>query len=91
MSSKPRPSLASLGDRLAKKEPLPAPAALSEPSDITTSTATKAPTKDTRVQVLVRMTPAERKALRRIALDQDTTVQALVEEAIRDLLRRHGG
>jgi hypothetical protein len=41
------------------------------------------------VQVLVRMTPAERKALRRIALEGDTTVQALVEEAIRDLIRRH--
>ncbi|WP_331254776.1 ribbon-helix-helix domain-containing protein [Methylobacterium currus] len=36
------------------------------------------------------MTPAERKALRQIALDQDTTAQALAEEAIRDVLRRHG-
>ena len=51
--------------------------------------ATAAP-KGGRVQVLVRMTPAERKALKRIALERDTTVQALVEKAIRDLLRRHG-
>ena len=42
------------------------------------------------MQVLVRMTTAERKALRQIALDKDTTVQALVEDAIRDVLRRHG-
>ncbi len=46
--------------------------------------------KDPRVQVLVRMTTAERKALRQIALDKDTTVQAIVEDAIRDVLRRHG-
>ncbi len=90
MSSKPRPSLASLGDRLAKKDPPPTAAVPSEPSEAAVSTAEKAPAKDTRVQVLVRMTPAERKALRRIALEQDTTVQALVEETIRDLLRRHG-
>jgi hypothetical protein len=37
------------------------------------------------------MTPAERKALGRIAPEGDTTVQALVEEAIRDLIRRHDG
>ncbi len=87
MTMKSRPSLVSLGDRLAKKDPAPAtpaPAASSDPE------TTKAAAKDSRVQVLVRMTPAERKTLRRIALDQDTTVQALVEEAIRDLLRRHG-
>ncbi|MCJ2075302.1 hypothetical protein MKK68_06465 [Methylobacterium sp. E-016] len=42
------------------------------------------------MQIIVRMTPAERKALRQIALDQDTTAQALAEDAIRDVLRRHG-
>ena len=51
----------------------------------------KSEAKDTRVQVMARMTPAERKSLRRIALEQDTTVQALIEEAIRDLIRRHDG
>lgn len=45
---------------------------------------------DDRVQIIVRMTTAERKALRQIALDLDTTAQALAEEAIRDVLRRHG-
>ncbi len=89
MTTKPRPSLASLGDRLAKKDPptsVPSP----DPSEAA-ATPEKPATKDNRVQVLVRMTPGERKALRRIALEQDTTVQALVEETIRDLLRRHGG
>lgn len=42
--------------------------------------------KNERVQVLVRMTPAERKELRQLALEMDTTVQAVVEEMIRDKL-----
>lgn len=83
----PRPSLTSLADRMAKKDPQPA-AALPEARAAETRAA--AEPKDTRVQVLVRMLPSERKALRQIALDGDTTVQALVEDAIRDLLRRHG-
>ena len=86
MASTPRPSLASLADRMAKKDPAPTAQAAPEP----VSEAPKATAKDPRVQVLVRMTTAERKALRQIALDKDTTVQAIVEDAIRDVLRRHG-
>lgn len=86
MAPNPRPSLTSLADRMAKKD-MPA-AAASEPQAAEPKAA--AEPKDARVQVLVRMLPAERKALRQIALDGDTTVQALVEDAIRDLLRRHG-
>lgn len=52
------------------------------------SIPTKAKAVDDRVQIIVRMSPAERKSLRQIALDQDTTVQALAEEAIRDILRQ---
>lgn len=86
MASTPRPSLTSLADRMAKKDPAPSAPAVPEPA----SETPKAATKDSRVQVLVRMTTAERKALRQIALDKDTTVQAIVEDAIRDVLRRHG-
>ena len=87
MSTKPRPSLA---DRFAKKDtPPPAVAAVPDAS-AKLAPVTSDPKGDKRVQVLVRMLPAERKALRRIALDQDTTVQALVEDSIRDLIRRHG-
>lgn len=78
MSKAARPSLATLGDRLAKKTS--APAATPEPV---------ADAKEERVQVLVRMSPGERKSLKMIALEQDTTIQALVEEAIRDTIRRH--
>lgn len=86
MAPNPRPSLTSLADRMAKKDPAPAAPAAQELA----SEAPKAAAKDPRVQVLVRMTTAERKALRQIALDKDTTVQAIVEDAIRDVLRRHG-
>ena len=87
MAAKSRPSLTSLADRMAKKDFAPAAVVADEtPAD----SAASAEAKDRRVQVLVRMTQPERKALRQIALDQDTTVQALVEDAIRDLLRRHG-
>ena len=85
MAPKSRPSLASLSDRLARKDPPASLAAEAPPA------AAKSEPKERRVQVLVRMTPAERKALRRIALEGDTTVQALVEDAIRDLIRRHDG
>lgn len=84
--AKERPALTSLSDRLARKVMPPAdtvplgPAPASAPGG----------RKDERVQVIVRMTEAERKALRQIALDQDTTAQALAEAAIRDILRRHG-
>ena len=81
---------ARLDERFAKKATAsvpgadagaPAPAAVAAPAS---------GKGEERVQIIVRMTPAERKALRQIALDQDTTAQALAEEAIRDVLRRHG-
>ena len=87
MAPNSRPSLTSLADRMAKKDPV-APAAPAEPAAAQDKPA--AEPKDPRVQVLVRMLPSKRKALRQIALDTDTTVQALVEDAMRDLLRRHG-
>ena len=82
--AKERPTLTSLSERLSRKT-LPTEPATSEPAS-----AASTKTADNRVQIIVRMTPAERKALRQIALDQDTTAQALAEEAIRDVLRRHG-
>lgn len=85
--AKDRPTLTSLSDRLARKsQPVEA-----EPRSGDAATPDKAAkVSDGRVQIIVRMSPAERKALRQIALDQDTTAQALAEDAIRDVLRRHG-
>lgn len=84
--AKDRPTLTSLSDRLARKSQ-PAEAE-SRPEEAASDKAGKV--SDGRVQIIVRMSPAERKALRQIALDQDTTAQALAEDAIRDVLRRHG-
>ena len=39
-----------------------------------------------RVQITVSMTPEEQEALQELAREEDTTVQALVEEAIQDFL-----
>ncbi|QGY03592.1 hypothetical protein MMSR116_18140 [Methylobacterium mesophilicum SR1.6/6] len=91
MSAERQP-LTSLADRLARKTSAPEPEKPAETHaapELQTAPA-KAKGSDTRVQIIVRMTPAERKALRQIALDQDTTAQALAEDAIRDVLRRHG-
>lgn len=88
MAPKTRPSLTSLSNVLATKAPAPAP--VSAGLDPAAKGAPVEKEGDGRVQVLVRMTPAKRKALRRIALEQDTTVQALAEEALEDLLRRYG-
>ena len=41
-----------------------------------------------RMQIIVSMTPEEQQELEELALDEDTTVQALVEEAIQDFLDR---
>ncbi len=80
----------SLNERFAKKPTAPIPEAdVSAPAPAA-ATAPAGGKGEERVQIIVRMTPAERKALRQIALDQDTTAQALAEEAIRDVLRRHG-
>ena len=91
MSAERQP-LTSLADRLAKKTSAPEPEKLAEVQASTEPQPAPAKAKgaDARVQIIVRMTPAERKALRQIALDQDTTAQALAEDAIRDVLRRHG-
>ncbi|WP_342111608.1 ribbon-helix-helix domain-containing protein [Methylobacterium sp. SI9] len=100
-----RQKLTVLADRLAKKSPAPeaekpVEGEAGSAADSAADSAVEAPAPqpvaakgkgaDTRVQIIVRMTPAERKALRQIALDQDTTAQALAEDAIRDVLRRHG-
>ena len=47
--------------------------------------------KDGKVPVMVRMTRADRKIIRQIAIGIDTTVQALIEDAIHDIIRRHRG
>ena len=89
MVAKPdRPSLAglplkkkatfSLAPAETEQDPAPAPQAAE-------------PKIDGKVPVMVRMTRADRKVLRQIALGMDTSVQALIEEAMHDIIRRHRG
>ena len=75
--ARPRSSLASLP--LASKTPRAAPAKGNGKG-----------AKDDRVSVVARISPAERKALRQVALTRDTTSQALIEEMIREFLAREG-
>lgn len=77
MTRAPRASLASLP--LSRK---------GEPAAATDHPAV--PAREARVSIIVRLTPAERKALRTIALQQDTTVQAIIERAVRDVIARDG-
>jgi hypothetical protein len=77
MTRAPRASLASLP--LSRK---------GEPAAATDYPA--APAREDRVSIIIRLKPADRKALRTIALQQDTTVQAIVERAVHDVIVRDG-
>ena len=68
-----------------KVEPVPAPASMPEAQAGTTKTAKKA--RDDKKLVGGWFTPELNQALRQIALDERTTVQALIGEAV-DLLMR---
>jgi len=77
----PRASLASLP--LSKKNAPAAPAQTDH-----AAAPDKGGAREARVSIIVRLTAAERKALRTIALQQDTTVQAIIEKAVRDVIAR---
>lgn len=89
MVAKPeRPSLAGLP---LKKKATFAPAAAEAEQDAPPAPQAAEPKADGKVPVMVRMTRADRKVLRQIALGMDTSVQALIEEAMHDIIRRHRG
>lgn len=88
MAAKPeRPSLAGLP---LKKKLAVAPSPNDDaPAAQLSSPRPAMPDKDGKVPVMVRMTRADRKIIRQIAIGIDTTVQALIEDAIHDIIRRH--
>ena len=89
MVAKPeRPSLAGLP---LKKKVMLIPAPADPEQEAVASPQAAEPKTDDKVPVMVRMTRADRKVLRQIALGMDTTVQALVEDAMQDIIRRHRG
>ena len=89
MVAKPeRPSLAGLP---LKKKATFAPVPTEAEQDAPPAPQAAEPKADGKVPVMVRMTRADRKVLRQIALGMDTSVQALIEEAMHDIIRRHRG
>ena len=87
-----RPNLANLGERIAKKPTeATAPAPATEEEEAAPRRRGRAKTQpDGRRGVLVRLQPEAWKALKLIALEEDETLQAMMERAINDLLKKHG-
>jgi Antitoxin-like ribbon-helix-helix len=52
--------------------------------------AQRGPTEQNVRGLLIRVNPAGLKALRQLALDRDTTLQAIAVEGLNDLLKKHG-
>lgn len=89
-----RPSLASLGDRLARKAGVPevnsaqAPSGDAPQAEQRAARSNRQP--DGRKGILVRARPEAWKALKHIALDGERTLQDVMVEAINDVLSKHG-
>ena len=47
-----------------------------------------AKTKDDRVTIIIRVSAEDRKALKGISVERDTTIQDLMAEAVKDIIRR---
>ena len=71
----------------AAESPLPEPIETAAPAERPAPRARQKP--DEKVVLMVRVSRADRKKIRQIAIASDTTVQALVEEAVKDIVRRH--
>ena len=83
MSKPPRPGLDALP--FATKRPT-APAT---PDPMEAAPSTSAPTKkDDRVTIILRVSAEDRKALKGISVEQDTTIQDMLHAAVQDIIRR---
>lgn len=103
MSKPPRPTLDSLVDRFARKDPptvtpnvrseiAAEPKAEPAEAPVSAEPIPSRPAKakaDPRVQILTRIDPGTRKRLKVIAAEQERTIQEICEEAIRDFVARH--
>ena len=90
MSGK-RPSLAESMQRVARQElpqPPVAPPATSQQTE--RRTGFYAATRAGKKKVTATLDPAVHKQLKSLAVDRDTTTEALLDEAIADLLTKHG-
>ena len=83
MSKPPRPGLDALPFATKK---LATPAG-PEPTEVEPApTPTK--TKDDRVTIILRVSAEDRKALKGISVEQETTIQDMLHAAVQDIIRR---
>ena len=76
-------------DQASRREPDP-PAPRREPEAQHSYRDTQQPSRAGKVSVTAYFTPEIRRQLRRLAADRDTTIQALLGEALNDLFAKHG-
>lgn len=82
MSKPPRPGL----DALPFATKKPAMPSVPEPAE--TAPASPAKSKDDRVTIILRVSAEDRKALKGISVEQDTTIQDMLHAAVQDIIRR---
>jgi hypothetical protein len=93
-----RPSLAESMRQAVRPEPDPAPSqpssvvrpAAPEPSPARPAAGFYAATRAGKKKVTASIDPSKHKQLKSLALERDTTTEALLEEAINDLFAKHG-
>ena len=68
----------------APEQPVPSPGVRPRPG------ASPPPSRAGKASVTAYFAPAVRRQLRRLAADRDTTLQALLGEAVNDLFAKHG-
>ncbi len=92
MSKAPRPGLDALP--FATKKPL-SPFAVTNTSTPLEDLPTRVPdppappkSKDDRVTIILRVSAEDRKALKGISVEQDTTIQDMLHAAVQDIIRR---
>ena len=84
MSKPPRPGLDALPFASKKTTPAPAP----EPVEPAAPAGDSARAKDDRVTIILRVSAEDRKALKGISVERDTTIQQMLHEAVQDIIRR---
>lgn len=82
MSKPPRPGLDALPFATKK------PATLASPEPVETEPTPTSVKKDDRVTIILRVSAEDRKALKGISVDQETTIQDMLHAAVQDIIRR---
>lgn len=72
-----------------RPEPTPPPAAPAEPPKLEPERRFYAATRAGKKKVTATLSPADHKRLRQLALDRETTTEALLGEAIQDLFAKY--